>query len=165
MKLSTKLIILVFVSSLIGIVSMSVAFYQVSKTFYKNQLQQDIEFRMQAHLDVIEDDFSHHTLHHVVLMEKRGSESSFIIFDQNFGVIDHSYPIDSERLIFYRDWVSQVGTSKKTEFVETVAHHIPHIWAAVPIKQNAAVVGYLFIDQDTGEFEQAKSQLLFIRSL
>jgi hypothetical protein len=90
MKLSTKLIILVFVSSLVGIVSMSVAFYQVSKTFYKNQLQQDIEFRMQAHLDVIEDDFSHHTLHHVVLMEKRGSESSFIIFDQNFGVIDHS---------------------------------------------------------------------------
>ncbi|KHF39999.1 sensor histidine kinase [Halalkalibacter okhensis] len=162
MKLTTKLMILVFVSSFIGIVSMSAAFYHVSKTFYKNQLQQDIEYRLQAHKEVIEEDFTNHTLHHVVLMERRGRESSFIVFDGNFGVIDHSYPIDSEKMIFYRDWVSQLGRESKTEYVETVAHHIPHVWAAVPLEQHNVVVGYLFIDQDTGEFEQAKAQLLFI---
>ncbi|MDT8861596.1 HAMP domain-containing histidine kinase [Alkalihalobacillus sp. MEB130] len=141
---------------------MSISFYQVSKQFYKNQLQQDIEYRLQAHKEVLEDDFSEHTLHHVVLMERRGQESSFIIFDSQFGVIDHSYPIDSERLIFYREWISHLGMTSKTEFVEIMANHIPHVWSAVPIMQNQAVLGYLFIDQDTGEFEQSKLNLLLI---
>ncbi|WP_235715270.1 sensor histidine kinase [Halalkalibacter wakoensis] len=141
---------------------MSISFYQVSKTFYKTQLQQDIEHRLAAHREIIEEDFTSHTLHHVVVMERRGPESSFIIFDANFRVMDYSYPVDPERLIFYREWVSQVNELSQTQFVETIAHHIPHIWSAVPLKQNNVVVGYLFIDQDTGDFEQAKSKLLFI---
>jgi signal transduction histidine kinase len=165
MKLSAKITIFVFVSSMIGILIMSVSSYQVSKTFYKNQLQNEVEYRLKAHKEVIEDDMTAHTIHHVVLMEKRDPDTSFIIFDQTYEVLDHAYPISESQLNSYKNWLKESSASSSTEFVETMAYHIPHIWSFVPLVIEEETVGYLFIDQDTGAFEQAKTQLLFISVL
>ncbi|MFC0562463.1 sensor histidine kinase [Halalkalibacter alkalisediminis] len=162
MKLAVKLSLFVFISSMIGIILMSVSFYQVSKSFYKTQLQNDIEYRMKAHREVIEEDMSEHTLHHVVLMEKRGPNTSFIIFDSGFQFLESNYPIPTEQLALYKEWLEKNSKAERTEFVETIAHHLPHIWSLTPLEEDGRVVGYLFIDQDTGEFELAKTKLLAI---
>ncbi|WP_017727675.1 sensor histidine kinase [Halalkalibacterium ligniniphilum] len=163
MKLSAKLSFLVFLSTMLVIVGMSFSFYNVSKSFYKQQLKEDIEHRLAAHRDVIENDFHTSTLEHVVVMEKRETESFFIIFDQDLNVINSTHPLSESSLVHYTSWlVSQDQERGKTEFVETIPEHIPHVWSYIPIKVGNDGYGYLFIDQETGSFEQAQTQLFVI---
>lgn len=162
MKLSTRLSLFVLVCSVIGIIVMSTSFYQLSKSFYKNQLQKEIEYRLAAHGEIVEDDMTAHTLHHVVLMEKRDPETFFIIMDQEFNVLEQNYPVSEQQLQSYRKWIQEKSNLGETEFIETMARHIPHIWSFVPLTKDEDVLGYLFIDQDTGDFNQAQTKLLYI---
>lgn len=162
MKLSTRLSLFVLVCSVIGIIVMSTSFYQLSKSFYKNQLQKEIEYRLAAHGEIVEDDMTAHTLHHVVLMEKRDPETFFIIMDQEFNLLEQNYPVSEQQLQSYRKWIQEKSNLGETEFIETMARHIPHIWSFVPLTKDEDVLGYLFIDQDTGDFNQAQTKLLYI---
>ncbi|WP_332696216.1 sensor histidine kinase [Halalkalibacter lacteus] len=167
MKLSTKLATLFFLSTTLIIIAMGTAFYFVSKSFYKDQLQKDIEYRLEAHREVIEAHKSSETFEHVVIMEQRELENSFIIYDKEFNVQASSHQIADDLLERYRKWVLEAIhlESGRTEYVDTMVHHIPHIWSFEPFSRNGEVEGYLFIDQDTGSFEEARRKLLIITTI
>lgn len=165
MKLSTKLALLVFLAMVLVIVVMGTSFYYFSKSFYKNQLQNEIEYRLAAHREVIETHMRPETLEHVIVMELREKENSFIIFDGELNVRASTDLISDEQLEQYREWLHESASSfqsGRSDFVNTVAHHIAHVWAFVPLMDNEEVTGYLFIDQDTGGFEEARENLLVI---
>lgn len=167
MKLSTKLALLVFLSMVLVIITMGTSFYYLSKSFYKEQLQKDIEYRLAAHREVIEAHMGPGMLEHVIVMEQREEENSFIVFDPQFNVRASTHPISDEWLDRYREWVMRSAsyTDGKTDFVDTVAQHIAHVWSFEPLMDNEEVVGYLFIDQDTGNFEEARWNLFAITML
>ena len=164
MKLSTKLALLVFVSLSLIIIAMGTSFYFLSKSFYKEQLQLDIEHRLSAHREVIEAHTVLETFEHVIKMEKRREENAFIIFDNNLNVLYFTQIASDDILERYQQWLSDMAFhfDGGSEFMETVVHHIPHIWSFQPLKIDGRVVGYLFLDQDTGNFEQARVKLLAI---
>lgn len=164
MKLSTKLATLFFLSTALIIIVMGIAFYFVSKSFYKDQLQKDIENRLEAHREVIEVYNAKETFDHVVIMEKKELENSFIIYDEKFNVQASSQQIPDNLLERYRNWALESTDleSGRTEYVKTMVHHIPHIWSFEPFTVNGKIEGYLFIDQDTGSFEAARRKLLII---
>ncbi|MFC0470838.1 HAMP domain-containing sensor histidine kinase [Halalkalibacter kiskunsagensis] len=163
MKLSTKLSLLVFTSTLLIIVMMGVSFYILSKSFYKDQSQKDIEYRLDAHREVVEMHWGPETLEHVVIMESRNPENTFIVFDADFNVQTSTQPVSKEMLDRYKSWIVSVFiTNERTEFVNTMTEHIPHIWSFEPFEIDGEIAGYLFIDQDTGSFEEARWTLLGI---
>ncbi|GAE35552.1 MAG: HAMP domain-containing histidine kinase [Bacillaceae bacterium] len=164
MKLSTKVSLLVLLSVVLIIVMMGFSFYTLSKSFYKNQLQGEIEHRLDAHREVVELHTVPETLEHVMIMEKRNPENTFIIFDANFNVKNSTQQVSKEMIDRYQSWIVSLSerSNEKTEFVNTMTEHIPHIWSYEPFKINGELAGYLFIDQDTGSFEEARLTLLGI---
>ncbi|WP_227935583.1 sensor histidine kinase [Alkalihalobacillus deserti] len=167
MKLSTKLASLFFLSTVLIIIAMGTSFYFLSKSFYKDQLQKDIEYRLEAHREVIEAHMNPETFWHVVIMEQKERENSFIIYDTEFNVQASNQQISRDMLERYRDWLMEATEFKtrRTDFIETMVHHIPHIWSFEPFMEDEEVAGYLFIDQDTGSFEEARWKLFVIATV
>ncbi|MCL7747288.1 MULTISPECIES: sensor histidine kinase [Bacillaceae] len=164
MKLSTKVSLLVLLSVVLIIVMMGFSFYTLSKSFYKNQLQVEIEHRLDAHREVVELHTVPETLEHVMIMEKRNQDNSFIVFDANFNVQNSTQQVSKEMIDRYQSWIVSLSerSNEKTELVNTMTEHIPHIWSYEPFEINGELGGYLFIDQDTGSFEKARLTLLGI---
>ncbi|MCM3762417.1 HAMP domain-containing histidine kinase [Alkalihalobacillus oceani] len=104
------------------------------------------------------------SLEHVVIMEQREKENSFIIFDKEFNVKASTDTIPEEWLDRYRGWINNSTSllEGRTDFVDTIAHHIAHVWSFEPLIVDGQVIGYLFIDQDTGNFEETRQNLLVI---
>jgi signal transduction histidine kinase len=67
----------------------------------------------------------------------------------------------------YREWLLEAidFETGRTDFIETMVHHIPHIWSFEPFMENEEVAGYLFIDHDTGSFEEARWNLFVITTV
>ncbi|ARK32674.1 HAMP domain-containing sensor histidine kinase [Halalkalibacter krulwichiae] len=160
MKISTKLALTVFAATTFVIILMSTSFYTLSKNFYKEQLQLDIESRLEGHREAIESHLAEETFLHIVLMERQREENAFVIFDPNLNVLLQSQQVEDRQLESYRDWLRE--TTEKSEYIETIAGHIPHIWSFEPFYQQQELLGYLFIDQDTGSFEEASSRMMML---
>jgi signal transduction histidine kinase len=167
MKLSTKITVLVLSILLLIIVVMGLLFYQTSKSFYKEHIAYEVEHRLVSHAEILEEDYLTQTIEHMMRMEQLESVH-FVFFDPSLSPMSTSDPIPQVWLDAYRDWTAaSVSTFVEddvfpfTEYVDTgIDMHIPHVWSMQPIWIEGEVVGYLFIDQDTAEFEQTKIQLL-----
>ncbi|PSL42568.1 signal transduction histidine kinase [Salsuginibacillus halophilus] len=159
MKLSAKTAFIVFSAMLLLIITMCYLFYEVSQSFYKNQLQESVEQRLTAHQEVIETDFYVETLQHIIVMEEYESESQFVFFGENLESWESTAGVTTEEAAAYKQWIEaqEGGTSA---FSRTSHHTIPHIYAYEPLIVNDETVGYLFIDEATPEFEET-SQFLF----
>ncbi|OLO40697.1 hypothetical protein BTR23_04260 [Alkalihalophilus pseudofirmus] len=176
MKLSSKLTLLLVISLIATILTMSITFYIQSKEFYQDHLTKQLEHRLVAHADSIENHFVIDTILHVLKMEKEDTVN-FLLFDEQLTPLVMAQPIDTELIEAYRLWVEsvinivplQAGDKQPfTEYVKSREHHIQHIWSMQPVYVNERVKGYLFIDQDMREFETTKNnilQLVFIMSM
>ncbi|KMJ55104.1 histidine kinase [Bacillus sp. LL01] len=163
MKLATKLLIAIFLSTVFVIIITNLSFYHISKSFYKHQLQEGVENRLEAHTKVLAVHSDVTTLDHVMIMEAGQEENSFVIFDQSLEVIQSSRPLTNEVIATYQDWIIlHADQSKHTEFVETMEEHIPHAWSFTSFSSEEGVSGYLFLDQDTGSFEATRNNLLLL---
>ncbi|WP_368504337.1 ATP-binding protein [Alkalihalophilus sp. As8PL] len=166
MKLATKLLIAIFLSTVFVIIIMNLSFYHISKSYYKHQLQEGVENRLEAHAKVLAVHSDVTTLDHVMIMEAGQEENSFVIFDQSLEVIQSSRPLSNEEITTYQDWIIlHADQSKRTEFVETMEEHIPHAWSFRSFSSDEGVSGYLFLDQDTGSFEATRNNLLLLTFL
>ncbi|WP_216828166.1 sensor histidine kinase [Alkalihalobacterium elongatum] len=176
MNLSSKLAMLLVVSLLATILTMSFTFYIQSKEFYRDHLTKQLEHRLVAHADSIENHFVIDTIVHVLKMEKEDTVN-FLLFDEHLNPLVMAQPINSDLIEAYHLWIEQIidtttfhPSSKQpiTEYVSILDHHIQHIWSMKPVYVNERVKGYLFIDQDMREFETTKNnilQLVFIMSI
>ncbi|WP_100372841.1 sensor histidine kinase [Bacillus sp. FJAT-45037] len=163
MKLATKLLIAIFLSTVFVIIITNLSFYHISKSYYKHQLQEEVEKRLEAHAKVLAVHSNVTTLDHVMIMEAGQEENSFVIFDHAFEVIQSSRPLTNEEITAYQEWIIlHADQLKKTEFVETMEEHIPHAWSFAPFSSEEGVSGYLFLDQDTGSFEATRYNLLLL---
>lgn len=166
-KLSRKITAIVLVILLLIISFMVFSVYSFSKSFYKNHLAEEVEHRITSHTAVMEAKFDIVTITHVLKMEKTEAVH-LILFDRSFSPIVTSDRIPDELVGRYQEWVrgiSNLGSGYNsfpvTHYIETGAgFHIPHVWSMHPIVIEGEVEGYLFIDQDTGEFQQTKVELL-----
>ncbi|WP_171051725.1 sensor histidine kinase [Alteribacter natronophilus] len=164
MKLSSKLSFFILAATTAVILVMGTSYYFISKNFYQSQLEGEVKDRLQAHRDAIESEPAEATFEHVILMERRNIENSFIIFNEDFTVQAETGAISEEDLEVYQSWIAAAESSRHggAGFVETVEQHIPHIWAFEPIVVDGEITAFLFIDQDTGEFETIKQSLIML---
>ncbi|WP_026690444.1 sensor histidine kinase [Alteribacter aurantiacus] len=167
MKLSTKLASLLLLATTGMIVIMGISYYFISKDFYQNQLEREVTERLKAHREAFEFDSSDSTLEHIILMEQRNSENSFIIFNEDLSVYSISNSMSSEKLNTYKQWINDMGYTSHGDagHVETMEQHIPHIWAFEPLTSDGEITGFLFLDQDTGEFDTIKNSLVTLITL
>jgi signal transduction histidine kinase len=163
--LSKKITFFVIVILLVVISTMVLFSYYFFKNFYKEQLAQEVSEELRAYARMIEDGFDEDFISYLVVEKNRGRHVHMIFFDEKLEPIYSSHTVSKEWLSQYQKWVQQrYETGGETlEYVDTgIDFHIPHIWAYQPIIKDEQVKGFFFVDQDTGEFEKAKLQLLLL---
>jgi signal transduction histidine kinase len=139
--------------------------YHFFKNFYKEQLAQEVAEELRAYARMIEDGFDEDFISYLVVEKNRERHVHMIFFDEKLDPIYSSHAVSEEWLKQYQTWVEdRYETGGETlEYVDTgIDFHIPHIWAYQPIIKDEQLKGFFFVDQDTGEFEKAKLQLLLL---
>jgi signal transduction histidine kinase len=168
--LSNKITFFVLFIILMITVIIIATVYFIFLSFYKGHLTKEVEHRILAHSQVIESNFTPETFEHVFKMEEK-QDVNVIFFDPSGSVLYYSKQVNEDQLDLYQQWAQENIFSSKnplkkepiTEYKETpMEFHIPHIWSLQSVAKNGEVIGYLFIDQDTGEFEKAKVSLLLL---
>ncbi|WP_018924354.1 sensor histidine kinase [Salsuginibacillus kocurii] len=164
MKLSVKMAFIVFSAMLLLIVTMCLLFYEVSQSFYKNQLQEGVEQRLTAHREIIEQYFYEETLQHVIVMEEHENDAQFVFFDENLAGWEATDEVTEKEVAEYRQWIdSQTNSEDGASALSRTTHHgIPHVYAYEPLIIENEIVGYLFVDEATPEFDETRQHLLWI---
>ncbi|WP_100400170.1 HAMP domain-containing sensor histidine kinase [Bacillus sp. FJAT-44742] len=169
MKLSYKIVFIFMSVLLVTIIAMAVPFYYISESFYKNHVIQEVENRLSAHSNVFLDHPSETTVHHIVEMENQ-EKVNFILYDEQLKPVAQTDNITPQLREEYSRWVTEhvlemeAGTFEgRTGLVEMEGQaHIAHIWSMYPVTDDEGVLGYMFIDQDTGEFNEPRVNLLIL---
>jgi methyl-accepting chemotaxis protein len=168
--LSKKITFFVLLIILIITVIIISAVYFIFLSFYKGHLTKEVEHRILVHGKVIQSNFELDTIQHVFKMEEK-KDVHVVYFGPDGIPIYYSGHLQREQLDHYQQWVKQnilslqdeLNTSPITEYKETtIGFHIPHIWSQQTLLKDGKIIGHLFIDQDTGEFEKAKLSLLLL---
>lgn len=164
MKLSLKAAALVFAAFLLLISLLSAGFYFLSYNFYQDQLLTDIDRRMDAHREVVEEDFHPEVFNHVRVMEERAEEVNYVLFDAEGTAVEGTAGISGEDQEKYIEWLEpQLPlTAASMEFVETSHHTIAHVYAAHPVVIDGDIEAYLFVDEATTQFEATRASLLWL---
>lgn len=138
--------------------------YHFFKNFYKEQLANSINEELRAYATMIEAGYDEEFVP-IFVMEKSRTSRSYDFFDIDLQPIYSSHNVSEEWLKEYQAWVKERYESggETLQYVDTgIDFHIPHIWAYQPIVKDGQFKGFFFVDQDTGEFEKAKVQLLLL---
>lgn len=167
MKLSTKITMWVLIILGFIIVLMSIPFYMMSKSFYKDHITTEVEHRLSSHSEVIEENDKAETIEQIMRIE-RLEDVHFVLFDPSISPIVASDHIPSDWMGAYQQWINDNKPRMMderefpyTDYVEIgIDLHIPHVWSMQPIWIEGELEGYLFIDQDTVEFERTQIQLI-----
>lgn len=170
-KLSMKITIFVLFILLVTIIVIILSVYSIFKSFYKEHLTKEVEHRIASHAIAIESKYDIDTINHVLTMEQTETVR-LVLFDDSFAPLVTSNFVQEEMMAQYQQWLQQMIRSASaavepvfpmTEHVGIESNkHIQHVWSMYPLTMAGEVRGYLFIDQGTGEFEQAKSKIFWI---
>jgi signal transduction histidine kinase len=164
-KLSRKITVFVLLILIVGIFTMILFSYHFFKNFYKEQLSQEVNEELRGYALLIEKDVDENIMAYLVEEKNRERHVHMIFFDENLEPIYSSPNISLDWLKQYQGWIDiQEDIGEETlQYVDTgIGSHIPHIWAYQPIVKDGQLIGFFFIDKDTGEFEKAKQQLIIL---
>lgn len=164
-RLSKKITFFVILILLIVISTMVLFSYHFFKNFYKEQLANSIDEELRAYATMIEAGYDEDFVPLLVMEKNRERHVHMIFFDIDLQPIYSSHNVSEEWLKEYQAWVKERYESggETLQYVDTgIDFHIPHIWAYQPIVKDGQFKGFFFVDQDTGEFEKAKVQLLLL---
>ncbi len=164
MRLPVKSGLFVLGGFILLIVTMSLAFYYVSESFYREQLLNDIEKRLEAHRIVLEDSFHEEAIEHIRIMEERQDEVNYLLLSADGTVIDETSGIPEEVRTVYESWLTdRLPAEEGTAVFTEASHHIiPHVYAVEPIMQNGEPAAYLFVDEATSRFEATQNNLVLL---
>jgi signal transduction histidine kinase len=164
-KLSRKITFFVVLILVVVIVTMILFSYQFFKNFYKEQLSREVNEELRGYALMIEEDVDENIMAYLVEEKNRERHVHMIFFDENLELIYSSPNIGPGWLKQYQVWIGtqeDIG-EERLQYVDTgIDFHIPHIWAYQPIVRDGQLIGFFFIDKDTGEFEKAKQQLIIL---
>ncbi|MDG5787974.1 HAMP domain-containing sensor histidine kinase [Evansella sp. AB-P1] len=167
-KLSSRITAWVMVILFIAVISLISGANWITKTFYQNHLSNEVEARIVSHAHLLEKDVQEHVIEYIEEIEV-GKSSHLLILDSNINVSYQSENIDETILHHYQSWINE--NQDRVEGVEdpflehvdtAMLFHIPHVWSLMPIYNNDEITGYVFLDQDTGDLNQAQIKLLYL---
>ncbi len=164
-KLTKKITFFVILILLLVISTMVLFSYNFFKSFYKEQLAHKVHEELQAYTTMFEEGIDEKTIAYLVGEKNLGHHVQMIFFDLNLQSNYSAHHVSEEWLKQYQAWIKKCleNENETLQYVDTgIGFHIPHIWAFQPIMKDGQLIGYFFIDQDTGEFEKTKLQLLLL---
>lgn len=164
-KLSRKITFFILLILLVVIFTMIFFSYHFFKNFYKEQLTYEVNEELRAYTMMIEEGIDGTIVSYLVLEKNRERYLQMVFFDENIEPIYSSRDTSQGWLIKYQSWIDKQENSggETLQYIDTgIDFHIPHIWAYQPILKDGQLIGYFFIDKDTGEFEKAKRQLIIL---
>jgi signal transduction histidine kinase len=155
--------IVVFVMMLI-IVVMIVSVYFFSKSFYKEHLSHELENRLMVYSSILEGENVEKGEDLSYLIDEK-EDLHMVLFSSSFEEIFTTKQTAEKNINHYKKWVQEREIPLNVPLIEHVKSdvnfHIPHIWAVKKIMINGNVT-YLFVDQDTGEFQNTQIRLLVL---
>ncbi|WP_096186285.1 sensor histidine kinase [Evansella halocellulosilytica] len=170
-KLATKITVVVMVILLSLVVILISGANWITKTHYQDHVEREISVRAAAHANFIEQHSDDLAIDYIEEIEE-GKNSVFIILDSDLSAISQSANVSGELWNLITDWlienresIERLENEPFIDHVDTyIVHHIPHVWAIMPISDSATdeVRGYIFLDQDTGDINQARIKLVIL---
>ncbi|MFA9556620.1 ATP-binding protein [Evansella sp. AB-rgal1] len=167
-NLASKITALVVLILLLTIIILIGGANWITKTFYQNQLSAEVEGRILSHAHLLEKEFDEQMVEYIEEIEVRRN-SQFLILENDLEILSVSDLVPESERHNYLRWInehlSNVGEVDQP-FIDHVAthmpFHIPHIWALMPVFQDNEIIGYVFLDQDTGDLNQARIKLILL---
>ncbi|WP_280771461.1 sensor histidine kinase [Salipaludibacillus daqingensis] len=169
-SLAMRITTWVMVSLLLLIIFIISGAHWITTNFYQDHLISEVEERLSAHASLLKSEQNEEVLNYLNMLET-GKDSYLIITDENLDLIFESENVESELVGEYRVFIEEnrdeVATHHRISFTEQVdtsmAFHIPHVWGTTEIEsETGETIGYVFIDQDTGDLNSARMNLLLL---
>lgn len=163
-------VMLILFVSVIVLISGS---HWITKNFYQQHLIDEVTGRIVSHANLLEKDVDHIVVEYIEEIET-GKKSSFLILDKDLSITYLSEKITETKLHHFLSWINEnvtEGDGMDVPFIDrvdtSIAFHIPHIWALMPIygEGNEEITGFVFLDQDTGDLNRARIQLLLLLAI
>lgn len=164
-KISRKITYIVVVILFIVISVMGLFSYHFFKNFYKEQLSNEVKEELRMYTIMIEDEIDEALLTFLLVEKNRNTHARMVFFTKNMEAVYSSHSISFDWIKLYQEWIMKQRkvAGETLQYVDTgIDSHIAHIWAYQPIIKEGKLVGFFFIDKDTGEFEKAKQQLALL---
>ncbi|ADU31725.1 sensor histidine kinase [Evansella cellulosilytica] len=169
-KLASRVTVLVMIILLISIITLVGGADWITKNFYHDHLTHEVEGRIVSHAHLLEKEVDDLIIEYIEEIES-GKNSYFMILDADLSVTFMSETIEDTKLHHFLSWINEhreTAGGNNEPFIERVESniqfHIPHVWALMPIYENGEneIAGYVFLDQDTGDLNHARVQLLML---
>ncbi|WP_078593592.1 sensor histidine kinase [Evansella clarkii] len=169
-KLATKITAMVVMILLILVVTLIGGANWITKTYYQDHVTREIESRAVAHAELLQETTDEAAFNYIEEVEA-GKHSFFILLDEDLTVQRMPADISDEFLNIFSQWlnnnqetIENLDEEPFIDHVETyMITHIPHVWAIIPVTDDTGTnSSYLFLDQDTGELNEARIQLLLL---
>lgn len=172
-SLASRVTAWVMVILLVTVVTLVGGANWITKNFYEQHLTEEVAGRIVSHAHLLEKDVDNKVIEYIEEIET-GKKSSFLILDSNLNITYLSDKVTESKLHHFLSWINDnyhAAYNVNEPFIARVdtsmPFHIPHIWALMPVfeKGEGEIVGYVFLDQDTGELNQARIQLLWLLAI
>ncbi|UTR12157.1 HAMP domain-containing histidine kinase [Evansella sp. LMS18] len=170
-KLATKITAMVVMILLILVVTLIGGANWITKTYYQEHVTREIESRAVAHAELLQETADDAAMNYIEEVEA-GKHSFFILLDEDLAVQRMPDDISDDFLVIFFEWLNDnqetIGNLDNEPFIDHVETymitHIPHVWAIIPVNDpyTGTASSYLFLDQDTGELNEARVQLLLL---
>ncbi|PYZ91963.1 two-component sensor histidine kinase [Salipaludibacillus keqinensis] len=169
-SLAKKITTWVMVTLLLLIVFIIAGAQWITTDFYQKHLKNEVEERLSAHVSLLSTTRDEDIFRYLNQLET-GKNSNLLITDQAFQPIYISENVSVEEkekyLVFLNNNQQDISSRHQITHLDEVdtsmAFHIPHLWGTAQIDDQAGnTIGYVFIDQDTGELNSARLNLLLL---
>jgi signal transduction histidine kinase len=169
-SLAKRITTWVMVSLLLLIIFIISGAQWITTNFYQDHLISEVEGRLSAHITLLKSEQDEEVLEYLDSLET-GKNSHLLILDEHMNPIFASRNIETDMIDEYELFIEEnrheISTHHQVSFIEQVdtsmAFHIPHVWGTAEIKDDSGEsLGYVFIDQDTGELNSARMNLLLL---
>ncbi len=164
-KLSNKITLLILIILIIVISSMILFTYHFFKNFYKEHLANEVLDELRVYSMLIEEEFDEEIVSYLLSEKNRDRHVFTVYFNEKLEPIYSSHDGNHTWIGQYQEWIvtQLVENGETIQYVNTgIDFHIPHIWAFEPVYRDGVLLGYFFVDKDTGEFEKAKQHLALL---
>ncbi len=168
-NLANRITLLVLVILFIFVILLISGANWITKSFYQNHLEHEVEGRVTAHANLLKTDADQTIIEYIDELET-DKKSHLMLLNDDLTLNYASESIPDERINQYVNWINDHFEERNFEnepFIDRVESsiffHIPHIRAITPIsRDDQEIIGYVFLDQDTGEFNYARIKLLLL---
>lgn len=172
-KIASRITAVVMIILTVSIIFLVGVADLITKNFYADHLAKEVKGRVVSHAHLLEKNVDPVIVEYIDDMEAK-KNSYTLIFDANLSILEGVSTIPESKFDNYLSWINEnqnKATSINKPYIQHVSttnrFHIPHIWALMPVFEdgNGEVVGYVFLDQDTGDLNRARVQLLLLLAI